>query len=219
MTGAAVLLETLGGRPHQILELTDCRQRASSAGWCPRAVFRDGRQSRQQRGQPILGLRAGGEPGRQGVPGLDDWDGGASSSRGSARSSAKLPPVRPDRDRKGVTWGSSMNSSQARPGHHLSGFIIVLVVVGFFAYMAMKLFPMYQEFFSVKQAMKAVAEEAGSQHQTPPRSGPAGRRFVHQLRRERQAAEHVKCRARDAQRHAAQHPVPAQAVDLQPRRS
>lgn len=40
-------------------------------------------------------------------------------------------------------------------------FIIVLVVVGFFAYMAMRLVPVYQEYFSVRQAMNAVAEEAG----------------------------------------------------------
>lgn len=40
-------------------------------------------------------------------------------------------------------------------------FIIVLVVVGFFAYMAMRLVPVYQEYFSVRQAMKAVAEESG----------------------------------------------------------
>lgn len=40
-------------------------------------------------------------------------------------------------------------------------FIIVLVVVGFFAYMAMRLVPVYQEYFSVRQAMNAVAEESG----------------------------------------------------------
>lgn len=40
-------------------------------------------------------------------------------------------------------------------------FIIVLVVVGFFAYIAMRLVPVYQEYFSVRQAMKAVAEESG----------------------------------------------------------
>ena len=37
-----------------------------------RAVFRDGRQPRQQQGQPLLGLRAGREPGRQGVFHLDE---------------------------------------------------------------------------------------------------------------------------------------------------
>ncbi|TXK65864.1 DUF4845 domain-containing protein [Alkalisalibacterium limincola] len=55
---------------------------------------------------------------------------------------------------------SSTGMGRARGITFLS-FIIVLVVVGFFAYMAMRLVPVYQEYFSVRQAMKAVAEEAG----------------------------------------------------------
>lgn len=55
---------------------------------------------------------------------------------------------------------SSTGMGRARGITFLS-FIIVLVVVGFFAYMAMRLVPVYQEYFSVRQAMNAVAEEAG----------------------------------------------------------
>jgi Tfp pilus assembly major pilin PilA len=66
----------------------------------------------------------------------------------------------------------------SRPqGITFMSFIIVLVVVGFAAYIAMRLVPVYQEYFSVRQAMKAVADEAG------PNTSPAqirqmlGRRF------------------------------------------
>jgi len=43
----------------------------------------------------------------------------------------------------------------------LVGFIIVLAVVGVFAYMGMKVIPMYSEYYSVKQAMAGVAQQAG----------------------------------------------------------
>lgn len=57
-----------------------------------------------------------------------------------------------------VIRSSGMGRAQ---GITFLSFIVVLVVVGFFAYMAMRLVPVYQEYFSVRQAMKAVAEEAG----------------------------------------------------------
>lgn len=47
-------------------------------------------------------------------------------------------------------------------GITLLGFLIVLVVLGFFAFIAMKLVPVYQEYYSVVGAMKGVAEEAGA---------------------------------------------------------
>ncbi|TXH73619.1 MAG: DUF4845 domain-containing protein [Lysobacteraceae bacterium] len=44
-------------------------------------------------------------------------------------------------------------------GMTLLSFIIVMAVVGFFLYIVMKLFPMYNEYFSVKTALKGVASE------------------------------------------------------------
>lgn len=44
-------------------------------------------------------------------------------------------------------------------GITLMSFLIVLVVVGFFLYIGMKVFPMYSEFYSVKSALKGMAAE------------------------------------------------------------
>jgi hypothetical protein len=44
-------------------------------------------------------------------------------------------------------------------GMTLLGFVIVLAVVGLFAYIGFKLFPMYQEYYAVKTALKSLAEE------------------------------------------------------------
>ena len=46
-------------------------------------------------------------------------------------------------------------------GLSLVGFLVVLAVVGFAAYVGMKLFPMYQEYYSVSTAMKGLANEPG----------------------------------------------------------
>ena len=54
-------------------------------------------------------------------------------------------------------------------GLTLIGFIIVLAVVGVFAYVGMKLFPMYSEFYSVKQALKGLAGEPGIATKDPAR--------------------------------------------------
>lgn len=47
-------------------------------------------------------------------------------------------------------------------GITLIGFIVVLAVVGFFAYVGMQLFPMYTEFHAVKAAMTKVQLTPGS---------------------------------------------------------
>jgi hypothetical protein len=47
-------------------------------------------------------------------------------------------------------------------GMTLMSFVIVLVVVGFFALVAMKLFPMYSEYFSLKSVMKEYAAQPNS---------------------------------------------------------
>ena len=46
-------------------------------------------------------------------------------------------------------------------GLSLVGFLVVLAVVGFAADVGMKLFPMYQEYYSVQSAMKGLANEPG----------------------------------------------------------
>lgn len=52
-------------------------------------------------------------------------------------------------------------------GMTLISFVIVAAVVGFFLFIAMKLFPMYQEYFAVKSAMKGLAAEAGIANEQP----------------------------------------------------
>jgi Tfp pilus assembly protein PilE len=52
-------------------------------------------------------------------------------------------------------------------GMTLVSFVVVAAVVGFFLFIVMKLFPMYQEFFSVKSAMKSLAAESGIANQQP----------------------------------------------------
>src|ERR1700741_1881448 len=46
-------------------------------------------------------------------------------------------------------------------GMTLIGFIISMGVVGVFAYVGMQIFPMYNEFFSVKSALASLASEPG----------------------------------------------------------
>ncbi|MFC6838653.1 DUF4845 domain-containing protein [Xanthomonas theicola] len=52
-------------------------------------------------------------------------------------------------------------------GMTLTSFVVVLAVVGFFAYIGMKLFPMYMEYYAVRSAMKGLAAEAGSADMDP----------------------------------------------------
>lgn len=56
------------------------------------------------------------------------------------------PKLQPKRKQGGIT---------------LLSFIVVLAVVGFAAYIGMKLFPMYQEYYSVRTAAKSLAAEPG----------------------------------------------------------
>ncbi len=46
-------------------------------------------------------------------------------------------------------------------GITLIGFVVMLALVGVLAYLGMKVFPIYQQFFSVRSAMKGVASEPG----------------------------------------------------------
>ena len=52
-------------------------------------------------------------------------------------------------------------------GMTLLGFLMVLVVVGFAAFLAMRLFPMYQEYYAVKSSLKGLATEPGVSDMDP----------------------------------------------------
>lgn len=54
-------------------------------------------------------------------------------------------------------------------GMTLTSFVVVLAVVGFAAYIGMKLFPMYQEYYAVRSAMKGIAAEPGGGDMDPSR--------------------------------------------------
>jgi hypothetical protein len=67
--------------------------------------------------------------------------------------------------------GNEMNINRVgAPGRGITliGFLIVLAVAGFFAFMAMKLIPIYQEYMSVVKAMDALKSEAGIGTRSPP---------------------------------------------------
>lgn len=51
-----------------------------------------------------------------------------------------------------------MSARKAQKGMTLIGMVIVLAVLGVFSYCGMKIFPMYSEFWSVKDAMEEVAQ-------------------------------------------------------------
>lgn len=53
-----------------------------------------------------------------------------------------------------------MTMKYTQRGITLTSFLMVLAVVGFFLFIGMKLFPMYQEFWSVKKALKSVASDS-----------------------------------------------------------
>jgi hypothetical protein len=52
-------------------------------------------------------------------------------------------------------------------GMTLIGFIIVLGVIGLFAYIGMKLVPMYSEYYAVKGALKGLKQEPGIANRDP----------------------------------------------------
>jgi hypothetical protein len=61
--------------------------------------------------------------------------------------------------------GKAMKRMQS--GMTLIGFVMVLAVVGLFAYVGMKLLPMYSEFYAVKSALKGLSAEPGIADQDP----------------------------------------------------
>jgi hypothetical protein len=52
-------------------------------------------------------------------------------------------------------------------GMSLVGFLIVLALVVFIAYLGMRIVPIYMEFYSVKSAMTGLAKETGSANYSP----------------------------------------------------
>lgn len=60
-----------------------------------------------------------------------------------------------------------MRHARPQAGITLIGFLMILMVVGFFAFLVMRLFPVYSEYYGVRQAMKAVAAEPGIATKTP----------------------------------------------------
>jgi hypothetical protein len=60
-----------------------------------------------------------------------------------------------------------MRHPREQSGITLIGFLVVLMVVGFFAFLIMRLFPVYTEYYGLRQAMKAVAAEPGITTRSP----------------------------------------------------
>ena len=54
-----------------------------------------------------------------------------------------------------------MRTHVTQKGITMIGFVIMLCVVGFFAYGAMKLFPLYMEYYGVVKSMKSLQTQAG----------------------------------------------------------
>lgn len=83
-------------------------------------------------------------------------------------------------------------------GITLIGFIIVLGVVGLFAYMGMKLIPMYSEFYGVKQALQGLASEPEIATKDPAKIKDLFFRRLYISYAENIKAEHVKLERKDA---------------------
>jgi len=62
-----------------------------------------------------------------------------------------------------------MKNRTSQRGITLTSFLVVLIVVAFGLYIGMKLFPMYQEYYAVRSAMKSLAKEPGVGNMEPRR--------------------------------------------------
>jgi Tfp pilus assembly protein PilE len=60
-----------------------------------------------------------------------------------------------------------MTTGKKQRGLTLIGFVMVLAIAGFFAFIGMKLFPVYTEYYSVKGDMAGLAAEPGVAQMTP----------------------------------------------------
>jgi uncharacterized protein DUF4845 len=87
---------------------------------------------------------------------------------------------------------------RTQSGMTLIGFVIVLAVVGLFAYIGMKLVPMYSEFFAVKSALKGLQSEPGIADQDPAKIQDLFFRRLYISYAEDVKPEHVKIKRVDA---------------------
>lgn len=62
----------------------------------------------------------------------------------------------------GLRRGNSMNMQRNTRGITLIGFLVLLGILGFFAYLAMRLLPIYIEYFGVLKTMETIKNEPGS---------------------------------------------------------
>nr|WP_165967381.1 DUF4845 domain-containing protein [Luteimonas aestuarii] len=83
-------------------------------------------------------------------------------------------------------------------GITLLGFIIVMAVVGVFAYIGFKLFPMYQEYYAVKTALKGLANEPGIATTDPARIQQMFLRRLDMSYAQNIKKEHIKIERGDA---------------------
>jgi hypothetical protein len=59
------------------------------------------------------------------------------------------------------------NSPNRQHGLTLLGFLMVLVIAAFFALIIMKLFPVYSEYYAVRQSLRGLQQEPGIANKTP----------------------------------------------------
>jgi hypothetical protein len=87
---------------------------------------------------------------------------------------------------------------RTQSGMTLIGFVIVLAVAGLFAYVGMKLVPMYSEYYAVKQALKGLAAEPGIANRDPAKIEDSFFRRLYISYAEDVKPEHVKIKRIDA---------------------
>jgi hypothetical protein len=82
-------------------------------------------------------------------------------------------------------------------GITLIGFILVLAVVGIFVFLGMKVVPMYSEYYSVKSALKGLADEDGIANEDPAKIQDLFFRRLYISYSENVKPEHVKIKRID----------------------
>ena len=86
---------------------------------------------------------------------------------------------------------------RTQSGITLIGFILVLAVVGIFVFLGMKVIPMYSEYYSVKSALKGLAEEDGIANEDPAKIQDLFFRRLYISYSENVKPEHVKIKRID----------------------
>jgi len=67
----------------------------------------------------------------------------------------------------GARSEDAMGNAHSQRGLTLLGFLIVLVVLAFFAFIGMKLFPVYSEYYAVRSSLSALQQEPGIAARSP----------------------------------------------------